>query len=308
MTRKVRTLAFRGMMQDRYERYRSLLRRAASKLSGKTDAPISTRHICAVLGVTVRRSRDQAKTTLARTASDEFEIVLPVRRQDTPYLDRFPRFSSDTESRERWWIAHEIGHVVLLQSRIPAPLGSEYWPFEDLCDDFAGLLLAPDPVVQDVAQAVLPKSAPGGICDSTAWLRAVETLASRAAIPWGLAACRMHGWRSDVWFLVVRLAGSERLKVVFSALARKREFGTLIESDDPLGKAVASAPREEIVAIARSQLAPLKSAAHARSAAIHRISRSAARIAICGDPDFPSTVSAAIVETSGSTAPENATV
>ena len=130
MTRKVRTLAFRGMMQDRYERYRSLLRRAASKLSGKTDAPISTRHICAVLGVTVRRSRDQAKTTLARTASDEFEIVLPVRRQDTPYLDRFPRFSSDTESRERWWIAHEIGHVVLLQSRIPAPLGSEYWPFE----------------------------------------------------------------------------------------------------------------------------------------------------------------------------------
>lgn len=132
MTRKVRTLAFRGMMQDRYERYRSLLRRAASKLSGKTDAPISTRHICAVLGVTVRRSRDQAKTTLARTASDEFEIVLPVRRQDTPYLDRFPRFSSDTESRERWWIAHEIGHVVLLQSRIPAPLGSEYWPFESV--------------------------------------------------------------------------------------------------------------------------------------------------------------------------------
>lgn len=51
--------------------------------------------------------------------------------------------------RHRFTIAHEIGHHLLAQRGVPAPVDNrEYWKREELCNQFAAALLVPDRAVR----------------------------------------------------------------------------------------------------------------------------------------------------------------
>src|SRR5690348_12090400 len=101
-------------MIDNLEAYRSLLSVAAVRLSGDRQVPVSVRAVCSILGVRVRRSPERLKPVLMRTAANDLEIVLPRRNHKDFGIPRRGISSlavRGLEARERWWVAHEIGHV-----------------------------------------------------------------------------------------------------------------------------------------------------------------------------------------------------
>lgn len=74
---------------------------------------------------------------------------------------------------ERFTVAHELGHHVLLQdSNFRARRRREYWEGEDLCQHFAARLLLPDRLVYDLPEPT----------DALELMSAVNSLARRAQV------------------------------------------------------------------------------------------------------------------------------
>ncbi len=94
---------------------------------------------------------------------------------------------------ERFVIAHELGHLILLRNSGGRPADkSEYWQLEQVCNDFARRLLISDDVV---LERILDRK---GSAES--YLSMCAELSSDARAPWAAAAHRISDIKAEVGF------------------------------------------------------------------------------------------------------------
>lgn len=278
------------------DEYRALLHGVADRLVEGKNTPISVRELCGILDVKIRRSPAQKSAILVNVDSAA-EILLPpsgrtrhvstVQGPFEPRTSPMGRLRYEDEARERFWVAHEIGHWVLRKSKVPAPFGkSEYWIHEELCDDFASRLLVPRSAIQRLEEHLsnpIPDSSNNISNPANTALSALESLVESTWVPWELAAYRVHRWNTRFWFFTVRRCEAKRFRVVFTALHNRREIRRVITAETSLGMILSRATIGVTKDLSPADLAPLASASSAASAALKRLSPSEIRLAVYGD-------------------------
>ncbi len=79
--------------------------------------------------------------------------------------------------RQRFSVAHEIAHMLFIESGLPPPSGkSEYWRLEDECNRVAGALIVPRWLLPDT---------PVAVGEGLSWVAAIS---ARAAVSFAVAA------------------------------------------------------------------------------------------------------------------------
>jgi hypothetical protein len=114
------------------------LRAEAARLRSK-GGELRLEELLADLRITLSRARELGGNAhgLLRLRNDDWEIVLP--GPDTRVV------ATALSSRERFTVAHEIGHFVLHRHGVASPRRrSDYWRLEEMCNWFAGQLLISD--------------------------------------------------------------------------------------------------------------------------------------------------------------------
>lgn len=200
-------------------KYRLTLANAARELTTGESLPVDIERICAKLQVEHGRSIHDYETARLDGKS---RIYLPV--------SLLPQ-SSYYSTRERYLIAHEIGHFVLVFLCSATPLGkSEYWQFEDLCNSFAQQLLIPEDTIGH-----LPKS----IFSPKETLTLSLDLAKDALVPWPTAAWRVTGLYTGFALLNVTARrnkqGQLAMKVSASTLPHKQLQQKILNTQVGLG-------------------------------------------------------------------------
>jgi len=147
------------------------------------------------------------------------EIVLALREVPTETYTAF----------ERFLIAHELGHLILIRTGVDGPVGTaEYWKLEDLCDCFSRWLLMPERIVRAMLQ---DRPSTG-----TELLEISSRLALVAQVSWPTAAYRISDADPSLTFLRVGRVSDGRFKVSVSTLPKKREIGRRLAILDPLSE------------------------------------------------------------------------
>jgi hypothetical protein len=121
---------------DNAEAMLTHLAQDAENLAGKRDLPIDPIEILSDLGLGLRVESGAANRRVGglRRLESGWEVLL-VRQE--------PRDAELTQ-RDRFTIAHEIGHyLVAARFSFKPQSNREYWALEEVCNDFARLLLAP---------------------------------------------------------------------------------------------------------------------------------------------------------------------
>lgn len=198
-------------------KYRQILTNAARDLTRGESLPINIEHICARLEVEHERNLlDYSRAHL----TGKSKINLPT----SPESEYF-------SAKDRYLIAHEIGHIVLVELCSATPLGkSQYWQFEDLCNGFARQLLIPQEAIPN-----LPKS----ISSPREALSFSSDLAREAFVPWPTAAWRLTELFSEFALLdifVRRQRGTLVMKINASTLPRKQLQQKTLDIQKGLGK------------------------------------------------------------------------
>jgi hypothetical protein len=197
-----------------------LLLEEAAKLSQYCDIPVPTVAICRTLGIRLRRSRLDSGLALLVNADNSPEIVLSNTTSDT---------LNSLNKRERFLVAHELGHFILHRVNLPKPLGeSEYWQHEQLCDIFAQTLLLPQRHLEHLKQ-LFDDQRPEAKLDFALYLE------NRALVPWAVAAHRVTQLSQDLVFMGIASEGS-RLRVKMSTIGKKKEMHRLIGQHHELSK------------------------------------------------------------------------
>ncbi len=200
-------------------KYRSTLANAARELTTGESLPVDIEHICAKLQVEHERGIHAYKTARLDGKS---RIYLPVL-----LLPQSGYYGAE----ERYWIAHEIGHFVLVNLCSATPLGkSEYWQFEDLCNGFARQLLIPQDTI-----GYLPKS----ISSPEEALALSSDLARDALVTWPTAAWRVTELYTGFALLNVTARRNKQsqlaMKVTASTLPRKQIQQKILNTQVGLG-------------------------------------------------------------------------
>lgn len=165
-----------------------------------------------------------------------------IERGDHGVRIRLPRKDSQHgyNSRERFVIAHEIAHLLLVRSRFSLPHGvGDYWRYETICNHFAGQLLLPDTELR----AYL-KKLPNVSCVSL--LRSLPDLARIARIMWETAAYRVAEISGIFDFFVInalRFKPDPLFLVRVSTIPRRTARGAHIEASSSLAAFLASIRR-----------------------------------------------------------------
>lgn len=192
------------------DKYREILSDCALELAKKFPVPWDPTQLCQHMGVQLLRN-GKRKNPVLHFSLDGAVIILPEKRSR-------PRF-------ERFQIAHELGHLVLLNECGAAPTGpSEYWQHEDLCDWFARELLLPAQIIRPVLEQI-PVQAERFLEFST-------LLVDSYNVTWKTAACRISELNPlSLFIAIVPCADDKRAQIKFSS-ARNRKFvgGILQES------------------------------------------------------------------------------
>jgi IrrE N-terminal-like domain len=133
------------MSSEAIDLVRDYLRMDAARLRAARIAPVDVEVLARALGLRVRFEatsvRRAPEATLVPGVTNA-EIVL-FRNSDPGRAERL---------RERFTLAHEIGHYcVLRRFNVRPRTRSEYWRLEQACDDFAGRLLVDDDDIDRVA-------------------------------------------------------------------------------------------------------------------------------------------------------------
>lgn len=136
----------------------------ADELSASRDLPIDVPALCRELGVGLRiELGDGSRRGALMQRGDRWEAVV-MRRHSRP---------APLSAHERFTVAHELGHFLLLRHAGFRPeREAEYWLGEDVCNHFASKLLIPAALLMDSAEPV-------GAAELAA---AVSALAVRAAV------------------------------------------------------------------------------------------------------------------------------
>lgn len=127
------------MTRKHEERYGSVLSEFAQSLTGSADVPIELENLCTRLNVIITRANVPGNNALLVNTARDAEIRIP----------RSANAVGKYAPRERFMIAHELGHLILERYCGVRPLGtSEYWRHEQLANNFAAMLLVPDHIVR----------------------------------------------------------------------------------------------------------------------------------------------------------------
>lgn len=203
---------------DLEARYKLTLANAAKELTIGESLPIDVERICAKLQIKHERKINDYKTARLEGKSCVYlpSLLLP--------------YSGYYSAQERYWIAHEIGHYILANLCSAAPLGrSEYWQFENLCDDFARQLLIPKDVINRLPESITsPKEA----------LKWSSDIAKDTFVPWPTAAWRITELHPEFAMLNVTMRtrqGQLALRINASTLARKQLQKKVLNTQIGLG-------------------------------------------------------------------------
>jgi hypothetical protein len=127
------------MTHKHEEIYWGVLSEVARSLTGGADLPIDVKDLCARLNVIITRANVSGNKALLVNTARGAEIRIPPSTN----------VAGTSISRERFMIAHELGHLILERHCGVRPLGiSEYWRHEQLANNFAAMLLVPDRIVK----------------------------------------------------------------------------------------------------------------------------------------------------------------
>jgi hypothetical protein len=213
--------------------------RLASDVSSLTAAlapPVEMAVLLDRLGIRLsfEAASDLGRHGALRHAAVGWEIVL-LRRPESIQTDLSPR--------DRFTIAHEIGHW-LIETRVgfrPHSNG-EYWRLEEVCNQLAGQLLAPDEWVAELACRRFDRALD--------LLTEVHRLAGRCRISGEPASRRFVAFFRDVCLAEVSLLSPQtpkRLAQMFWLVDGTRRIpGTrrkLLTEEHPLADAVVAANR-----------------------------------------------------------------
>jgi len=116
-------------------------------LSGFTEqlAPVDVLALCQSLGLGLR-------VEIGSSRSHRGDLLLDSRGYSV-VINREDESPAPLRAAERFTIAHEIGHYLLLQLGHPTPQRrAEYWRDERVCDDLARRLLVPFSVLETVGR------------------------------------------------------------------------------------------------------------------------------------------------------------
>jgi Zn-dependent peptidase ImmA (M78 family) len=204
------------------ERCRDLLNSSVDKLlANTTQFPFNLGRLCSQLGVSL----------IYKEGISRFNAYIANSGRNWETAAVFLPTEGFGSSYERFCIAHELGHLLLFRELDARPEGgSDYWRFEELCDEFARKLLVPEDVVKDHLCCRDPISA----------LKSSLMLARVSKVPWIHAARRISEFQSGVYFLRLTVAPSKRIKVLASSFPNQKERGRLIDEPTEFSKVLRS--------------------------------------------------------------------
>ncbi len=144
---------------------RASLARRATELAGAGPGAVEVERVCDELGLPLRiEPADGRRRGCLVHRDGGWEVVVFRARRSGP----------DLAPHERFTVAHEIGHHVLMEeSGFTARRRREYWEGEELCQHFASCLLLPERLIGP------PMGSPPG---TQALMAAVNDLACRAGV------------------------------------------------------------------------------------------------------------------------------
>ncbi len=178
--------------------FEDILCRCETELRGKIRYPLDVEELVKLLGIGLSRART-SKEQHPRLLTDRagIRILLP---GPTPN-------GGGWNERDRFSVAHEVGHYLIWRATGYMPRGSaDYWRHEALCNDFAARLLVPRAIIQDFAAHIPP--AGGG------WLVLPHDLATQAQVSWEVATRRVTQETSRAYyFLAVRMVNARKVPV-----------------------------------------------------------------------------------------------
>ncbi len=154
-----------------------LLRLEAVRLR-RRPGPLCLPELLRDLGVTLSSAPDLAGGAhgILRSQKGRWEIVLPMEKG---------KGSADLSPRERFTVAHELGHIALFDNGVKPPRQrGEYWRIEELCNIFAGQLLIADRELE----VPFPRDRPTGAREL---LLRTKTLAKTLSVSFEAAARRV---------------------------------------------------------------------------------------------------------------------
>lgn len=128
------------------------------------------------VGLSIARTSNKSDLGGLHYSSSGWEILLKRPHEF--------RKSAELSSRERFTVAHEVGHY-LVEGRFgfrPRSKG-EYWRLEEICNEFAGALLVPKSAVTEI----LRKDA----VDASELLVELQNVVDRSSVSFEVASRRM---------------------------------------------------------------------------------------------------------------------
>lgn len=216
------------MNPETIQHYRSSLAANALSIFGHSPKlPVHIEQVCALLKVGIVYSDEVAKFKAYLCVEHERDkiakILLPPHRAGSPY--------------ERFCIAHELAHLFLWRVYRAVPHGSsEYWQFEEICDEFARTLLMPE---VEVRRRIAADS-----CHAAALLKESYRLANLAKAPWTQSAHRISEIEERASFFRIEPQADGRLRIMVSTLPRRKERGRFVSSSTPFHEAMVALLRE----------------------------------------------------------------
>jgi IrrE N-terminal-like domain len=221
-------------MSGEFEEYTTGLCEYATNLAANSSCPIALRPICRQMGVHgIRRERLSEAKSILVDASSKPVIIL---RTEHGRVGNTVPFTP----RERFLIAHELGHLVLRKLGAKNPSGqSQYWKVERLCDAFSRRLLMPDRTLSSLVKEEHPNPVDR--------LHQTQELLRRCRVPWSIAAMRVADVSTDTTFLrVIQMTAphcdgqgtSHNFKVVTTTRENQQGIGQLIKHGTALHQAL----------------------------------------------------------------------
>jgi hypothetical protein len=189
--RTIRQVVHRSEAESEALRQQTLTReldRVATELAADRTLPLDLAAVCHELGVGLRvGAADGPRRGALMQVTGGWEVVL-MRECVRP---------APISPQERFTIAHELGHYLLMQgTSFKVHREADYWLGEELCNGFAARLLIPDRLLSGLAE---PRSSPelaGALClvaqqAGVTFEPAARALAAHLATPVAIGTFRL---------------------------------------------------------------------------------------------------------------------
>lgn len=170
--------------------FEKILSECREHLAERTGYPlVDMDRLAQLLGVKLKRTW-AGRQSYPKLVTDGESVEILLTRPSRP---------AEWTTRERFSIAHELGHCIIWRTCGYLPQGkADYWMHEALCNDFAAKLLVPASAVERLVKPLESKA--------TKWLKAVDVLSAEAIVSWEAAAHRLTQETRRAYYITARLA------------------------------------------------------------------------------------------------------